>query len=211
MILDFLIVLPIIFGALIGFRDGAVRKLVSIAMTIGAMFVAHYFTQDLASALVTNFNTDPGWAPINAFLILFLSIITLQSILYRLLTGNYKIGGFADRVAGAALGLLHMGLVISIILMMLSIQGIPSRGATKESRSYQPILNIAPRMVDMLATQLPEVKDALERLKRPDTPIREQGTGLQEKVQELIDQSVEEQTERQMKQIQAPADTLRKR
>ncbi len=211
MILDFLIVLPIIFGALIGFRDGSVRKVVSIAVTIVAMFVAHYFTQDLASALITNLNTDPGWAPIYAFLILFLSLITVQSILYRVLTDNYKIGGIADRVAGAALGFLHMGLVISIILMILSIRGIPSRGATKESRSYQPILSIAPRIIDMLSTQLPEVKDALERLKRPDAPILEQGTGLQEKVQELNDTSAEEQTERQMNQMQAPADTLRKR
>ncbi|MGH2568914.1 MAG: CvpA family protein, partial [Bacteroidota bacterium] len=126
MFVDFAIVLPIIFGGLLGFRDGSARKLVSIVVTFGAMFVAKFFMYDLGGVLQRELGTDATWAPLHAYLIIFFCTLFLQSALYRFITGNYKFGGLADRIIGSVLGAVHIALVISIVLAVFAIKDVPS-------------------------------------------------------------------------------------
>jgi membrane protein required for colicin V production len=210
MFIDMVLVVPIVFGGMLGFRDGAVRKFVAIIAAIGALFLAHALTPDLGKLLIENLNVDPAWAPIHAYLIIFLSLVTLVSLLYKVLTDNYKIGGLADRVAGTFFGMLHTAFVLSVILMMFSLKGIPSKSASSESRSYKSILGIAPQMIDMLTTQLPEVKDALHSVTRPELRPLDEIEGIKEKVQDMMEESVEKQTEEQMQKMPSAADSVKK-
>ncbi|MCI0560353.1 MAG: CvpA family protein, partial [Nitrososphaera sp.] len=133
MFVDFAIVLPIIFGGLIGFRDGSVRKIVSIVVAFAAMFIAKFFMDDLGGVFTDYLNTDPSWAPLHAYLIVFFSILFLQSQLYRILTDKYKIGGMADRITGSVLGGLHTALVVSVVLTIFAVKDIPGERTLRES------------------------------------------------------------------------------
>lgn len=208
MFLDFAIVLPIIFGGLLGFRDGSVRKIVSILVTFGAMFVAKLFMHDAGDVLAEQLNTDRGWAPLHAYLIIFFCILALQSLLYRVLTGNYKIGGLADRITGSVLGAIHVALVVSVILAVFEIKGFPSERTVRESRSYTPVRNIASELLNLVTQTVPQVSDTIEKLK-------EQGVGLEladttqaagRGLKGLIESVIKQQADEAQKGVR-PADT----
>lgn len=167
MTLDFLFLLPLVVFAALGFRDGLVRKLVAIACVIGGMFAAQYWQQDLAKLMRRELSVDPADAPIQAYYIIFIGIVLLQSLLYRLLTKGYKIGGIADRIIGSALGLFEGMLIISVILVMFAMQGVPNKKLARDSRMYNLLVGIAPRISDFAVTAVPEVRESLEQLATP--------------------------------------------
>ncbi|MEX1275190.1 MAG: CvpA family protein [Bacteroidota bacterium] len=169
MTLDFLFLLPLIVFAALGFRDGMFRKLVAIVCVIGAMFAAQYFQQDLAKVLRREFAVDPADAPAQAYYFIFIGIVLVQSLLYRLLAKGYKVGGIADRIIGSGLGLFEGMLIISVILVMFSLQGIPNRKLVRESRLYTLLIGIAPRITDIAATAMPDAQKSLKELTTPES------------------------------------------
>lgn len=208
MFVDFAIVLPIIFGGLLGFRDGSVRKIVSILVTFGAIFVAKLFMYDAGDILAEQLNTDRGWAPLHAYLIIFFCILALQSLLYRVITGNYKIGGLADRITGSVLGAVHTALVVSVVLAIFEIKDFPSERTVRESRAYAPVRNIASALLDLVKQTVPQVSDTIEKLK-------EQGVGLEfsdttqaagKGLKEMIESDIRQQAEEALKKVR-PTDT----
>lgn len=208
MFVDFAIVLPIIFGGLLGFRDGSVRKIVSILVTFGAMFIAKLFMYDAGNVLAEQLHTDRGWAPLHAYLIIFFCILALQSLLYRVITGNYKIGGLADRITGSALGAIHTALVVSVVLAVFEIKGFPSERTVRESRAYTPVRNVASALLNLVTQTVPQVSDTIEKLK-------EQGVGFEfsdttqavgKGLKEMIESDFKQQAEEALKTAR-PIDT----
>jgi membrane protein required for colicin V production len=208
MFVDFAIVLPIIFGGLLGFRDGSVRKIVSILVTFGAMFVARLFMHDAGEILAEQLKIDKSWAPLHAYLIIFFCMLALQSMLYRVLTDNYKIGGLADRITGTALGAIHTALVISVVLAVLEMKGFPSERTVRESRAYVPVRNVASALLNLITQTVPQVSDTIEKLKEqgvgldPGDTSRAAGGGLKE----MIDADIKRQAQEALQQPR-PTDT----
>jgi len=211
MFVDFAIALPIIAGGLLGFRDGSVRKFVSILVTFGAMFVAKFLMYDLGDVMVEQLNTDPSWAPLQAYLIVFFCILFLQSVLYRVLTDRYKIGGLADRIGGVALGGVHTALVVSVLVTILAMKDIPGERGVKESRAYEPVRNVSSALLNLVTQTVPQASEAIEKLK-------EQGVGTiitdtlsaSDKMRDMIDKTVKEQADEAAKKMPTARDTLSK-
>jgi uncharacterized membrane protein required for colicin V production len=161
MIIDLLILLPwIAFGAL-GFRDGSARKLVAIATALIAMFLGHWLMHDVGTIFRDLLNVQPADAPVKAYLFIFFFIFFLQAILYRFLTDNYKFGGIPDRIIGVPLGLVEGGIVISVTIFILTMQGPPSRRTIWDSRLYHPTASIAPRIMDMFSSALSSAGESI--------------------------------------------------
>lgn len=167
MIIDLLILLPLIaFGAL-GFRDGSVRKLVAIAVSIIGMFLGQYLMRDLGALLIEHMHTQPATAPMTAYFMIFFMLFFLQSVLYRFLTGNYKIGKIADRVIAVVLGTIEGLIVISVVIFVLTMNGPPSRKTIWDSRLYHPTASIAPQIMDFFANLTSTATKSMEKLTSP--------------------------------------------
>ena len=167
MLIDLLILFPlIVFGAL-GFRDGSIRKLVAITVVILAMFISQYLMHDFGGFLKNNLNVQSSTAPMNAFFMIFFIMFFLQSVLYRFITDNYKIGKIADRVVGVVLGTIEGLIVISVVIFVLTFQGPPSRKTIWDSRLYLPTAAIAPRIMDFFANLIPMATESIEKLTSP--------------------------------------------
>lgn len=202
MTLDFLFLLPLIVFAALGFRDGMTRKLVAIGCVIGAMFAAQYFQQDLAKVLRRELSVDPADATPQAYYIIFLGIILIQSLLYRLLTKAYKIGGIADRIIGSALGLFEGMLILSVILVMFSLQGMPSRKLARDSRLYTLLVGIAPRITDIAATAVPDVQKSLKEMTSPESWKQEGETSQEDTSKDDTSQDGMSEDERFLRQVE---------
>lgn len=156
MLLDLLITGPLILFTALGLRDGIVRKLVAcIAFLIG-LIAGHFFMHDVGEFLVANAGTDPSDGPTYGYLTIFLSVAVVQGILYKLITGGYKIKGIADRIGGTVVGFFEGLLFLSALFYILTLSGIPGRATARDSRFYKPIVNIAPQILDLVTTFNPE-------------------------------------------------------
>ena len=162
--LDILIFVPLLSCIIFGFRDGIVRKVVAIVMMIAGLFVGQIYMHDVGKLL---FNSKQTEAPMYSFLIIFIVIVIVQSLLYRFLAKNYKIGGFIDRVGGLVLGFFEGVLFVSVLLLIFSMSGFPSRDFERGSSFYRPIVNIAPQILDIASTDGP---DAVQKFKEIGTP-----------------------------------------
>lgn len=156
MVLDLFIIGPIIVFTSLGLRDGIVRKLAAcIALLIG-LIVGHYFMHNMSEFLIANAGIDPSDGPTYGFLTIFLSIAIIQGILYKVITGGYKIKGIADRLGGTIIGFFEGLLFLSAIFYILTLSGTPSRATTRDSRFYKSVVNIAPQILDLVTTFNPE-------------------------------------------------------
>ena len=167
MLLDLFLVSPLILYSLLGLRDGIIRKLVSIVAIITALFLAQTFMHDVGQFLIENVGTKPESAPSSAFVCIFLVVTLLASVIYRVTSDNYKIGGVADRVLGGVLGFVQGALIASCLLLMLAFHGSPSRETIRESRLYKPLVNLAPQILDLGAEFGPGAVKNLEKLTSP--------------------------------------------
>jgi len=163
-LLDILIGVPIIVFILFGARDGVVRKLVAIVVMLAGLILGQLFMNPVGSFFAGEGNPD---APMYGFLFTFLGLVILQSILYRTLTTSYKIGGIADRVGGTILGFFEGALFISCMLYIFALSGFPDRVTKRDARFYNPVVNIAPKILDITSTISSE---ALEKLKDTSSP-----------------------------------------
>jgi uncharacterized membrane protein required for colicin V production len=168
MLIDLLILLPVIvFGAL-GFRDGSIRKLVAITVIIIAMFISQYAMHDFGQFLRENMRIQSQTAPMTAFFMIYFIMFFLQSVLYRFITDNYKIGKIVDRVIGVVLGTIEGLIVISTIIFVLTMSGPPSRKTIWDSRLYRPTAAIAPQIMDFFANVIPSTaQKSFESLTSP--------------------------------------------
>ena len=167
MFLDILLISPLILFTLLGLRDGLVRKLVAIAAVVVALFLAQAYMHDVGELLSENVGTSPANAPTMGFLLIFLVVTLFTSVIYRITSDNYKIGGIADKVLGAVLGLVQGALLASCLLLIMAFQGMPSRETVRDSRLYKPLVNIAPQILDLGAEFGPGAVKNLENLTKP--------------------------------------------
>lgn len=167
MLLDLFLLTPLILFTLMGFRDGIVRKLVGIGAIILGLFMAQGFMHDLTEFLASTAGSTQEGSPELSFAIIFFSIILAVSLIYRLTSGNYKIGGIADRILGAVLGCIQGALLASSILLIMAFEGSPSRRTIEDSRMYKPLVNLAPQILDLGAEVGPGAVKNLQDLTKP--------------------------------------------
>jgi uncharacterized membrane protein required for colicin V production len=167
MILDIFIGIPILFFILLGVRDGIVRKLVAIIVLIGGLFLGQLYMHPVGTYLANRGWINSTDAQHDGFLIIFLGLAILQTLLYKILTGSYKIGGVADRIGGTVLGFIEGTIFVSSLLFIFALSGSPDRQTKRDSRFYKSVVNIAPQILDMTSSL--DI-DAFDKLKETGTP-----------------------------------------
>ena len=166
MLIDIMIAVPMLIFILLGLRDGVVRKLVAIAVLIIALYLGQLFMYD-----VGQFLSDHNWIhsenpSVYGFLFIYLGMAVTQGLLYKIVTGGYKIGGFVDRIAGMIFGCIEGAVFLSSLLFIFAMAGFPSRETKRDARLYPPIVNIAPQILDFVSSIN---SDSNENVKGPDT------------------------------------------
>lgn len=162
MLLDLLIGGPLIIFTVLGTRDGIVRKLVATVAMLAGLILGHFFMHSVGEFLIASTAIDPSNGPLYGFLTIFLSVVVLQGILYKVLANGYKLKGVADRIGGTVVGFLEGLLFLSCILYVFALSGTPSRATSRDSKFYRPVVNIAPQILDFISVMEPDVMEKLK-------------------------------------------------
>lgn len=168
--LDLLVVTPIIITLLLGFRDGTVRKLVSVLMAVLSMNLAKIYMGDVGKVLMERFEIESADAPTLGFLTVFFALMLMQSLLYRLLARNYKIGGMVDRILGSVVGFVQGVVVVAAVAYALQLQGFPSQKTVRDARLYTPVANVGTAILRIADVVAPQIDQRLKELTQPSQP-----------------------------------------
>ena len=142
-----------------GFKNGFVKKVISVACLGLALIIATKFAGDISSVLPEPLGISGRAGFFLAFIIIIVGITLSQSLVYKFLIKDL-VEGVWNRIGGIFIGIIEGGLTLSIALILMSIYlHIPSEQTRATSTLYKPIKNFAPVVFDGINTFMPESED----------------------------------------------------
>ena len=185
-IVDAVVILFLLLGAVLGFKKGAIRSLVGLVGTIAVVVIAYYLKNSVADLLynfVPFFDFSGNWqglVTLNillyesiAYVLVFVILYGLLSLILRL-TGIIEkfltmtiILGIPSKIIGAVLGFLE-AVVFSFIILFVLLQFNGSHTFIKESTVAMSILDKTPligAMVNDTYDAIVEISDLQDKYK----------------------------------------------
>ncbi len=166
--LDIILLIPLIFGAYLGYKKGLLLEIVSLFAFILAIIGAFKLV-DLGEELLRPYLPDWEKAlPIVSFILLFVAILLLVNMIGKItkkILDMTLLGGL-DNFAGAVLGLLKWAFGVSLVLWLAqSVEIGVSEEMTKETHIYPIVASIAPFVAESFAEYLPFIQEVFDNLK----------------------------------------------
>ncbi len=159
--LDYIILVVLAVGFILGFKDGLVRKIIGLIGFIVAVFVAFKFYSKLGRVITPFFNNDEYLSSMIAGVVIFLAILLIASLIKRVVHPFDKVNKFINQFLGGIIGAVQIIYFLSAVFLFLNIFSIPARQQASASFSYNFVLNIIPKSVDLLAGKNSKASDYL--------------------------------------------------
>jgi membrane protein required for colicin V production len=120
-VLDLIILLPLLWGAYMGYRKGLLIELISLVVVIVAVMLSFKLLTKGIAIVGSYVTSIPKALPIISFLVLFIVLLLGLSLLGKALKGllHKTIFKDFDKVLGAALGLFKFAFIVSNLLWVI--------------------------------------------------------------------------------------------
>ena len=114
--IDFILAIPLLWGAFMGFKKGLVLELATIAALILGIVGAIKFSGLTATYLNQTFEIAENWIGLISFLVTFIGIVIAVFILGKMLDKTLKLValGLVNRILGMFFGILKYALLVSV-------------------------------------------------------------------------------------------------
>ncbi|SIS49699.1 CvpA family protein [Belliella pelovolcani] len=165
--LDIIILAILTIGTYSGYKQGLFIGIISIVAFFLAILLAFQLMDWGAELLSNKVENLTFMLPFLAFLIIFLIvIISIRALAYLVKkTIDLTMLGSMDNVAGAILGILKTGFILSLLLWVAnSFEFELSETWISESKVYPFLQPIAPFTINILDAYTPIVKEAVESI-----------------------------------------------
>jgi len=165
--LDIIILVFLLIGFALGFRDGLIRKVIGlVGLVLGFVFALQFY-QPFGNFLSPLVNDEIYLAEIVAGFLIFIGMIFLASILKRIIHPLDKVNRFTNQLLGALSGTLQILFFISGFLLFLNIFNFPSIEDRNNSLLYHKIYSVIPVTIDLIigsdSDAMNLVKDFIEQ------------------------------------------------
>jgi len=149
-ILDIILSAILIFGLVRGLMKGFFVEVTSLVGLVLGLYGAIHFSYITANYLKDSVSWSEKYIQIIAFAITFFLIVILISFTGKFLTKVAETAalGIVNKIFGAVLGFLKMGLILSVVLIIFSklnsVMTFVEEEKLETSLLYIPVKNIAP-------------------------------------------------------------------
>ncbi len=166
--LDYLLILPLVYYAYRGVKNGIIHEVLGIVGLILAVFFAFFYMDTLADSFAIIFKRDSPYLPFFTGTLLFIGVLIGTHIVSRSLWGLFKFLklNFINRFFGALFGLLKGGILISALLLFMANIDLPGPVARNNSLFYPYLIDLAPYTYDLIASTFPGLDDFRATLKQ---------------------------------------------
>ena len=166
-IIDIIIVVPPLIGAIGGFKKGFVMEIITLLALILAVIGGFHFLHWGISVLQENFNLSGKFLPFLSFILIFIGIVLLVNAVGKILKKILQMAflGGVDKAAGAVLGGLKWVFFLSLIIWAFQVFGVEIPEHLREkSLLYTYVVSLAPALVDLFGYIIPATTDLLDKI-----------------------------------------------
>ena len=161
-IMDFVLVIVLLIGAVGGYRKGFLSELFSLLGIILGILAGFKLMGIAMVNLSRHYDIDDKILPYVAFGIVFIIVTILVGLLGKFLKSSIEktVLGNADQLAGSILGLLKAAFMASVVLWIISsVQVNLPEHWMEDSWLYPPIASLAPTITSWVAEVFPVFND----------------------------------------------------
>jgi membrane protein required for colicin V production len=150
--IDIIIAIPLLIGALSGFRKGLILEIAGFLALILGLIGGIKLLDFGIRFLSENFHIQSSWLPVIAFLLIFIVIILIVHSI-----------GWIDRISGAVLGVLKWAFTVSALIWLFSHIGMEISEQNKaDSLLYPYVVAFAPKVFSWISEIFPSFTVLLE-------------------------------------------------
>jgi len=166
--LDIILLIPLFFGAYLGFKKGLLLEIVSLLAFFAAIVGAFKLLDFGMKLLQPYFENWEQALPIISFIVLFIAILLIVKMVGKLVKKilDMTLLGGLDNFAGAVIGFLKWAFGVSLVLWLgESIEISISEEMAEGTYVYPIVASIAPFMVDLISAYMPFIQEVFDQLK----------------------------------------------
>ena len=158
--IDMVLLLALLVGAWRGFTKGLILSVASLVGLVGGIWAASHFSSLVADTLAAQISWSENTIHMAALAITFLMVVVGVHLLAKLLEKTLELValGLVNKLAGAAFGLLKVGLVMSFLIAMLNQWTGP--------RTWLPASEVPSVLLGPVEALAPALTPAFSDLKR---------------------------------------------
>ena len=161
-ILDIIIVVIVLIGFVLGYKDGFVRKLIGLIGFILAVFVAIKFASTLGEIIESITGIEIYLSQIIAGIIIFLLVIFIFSVLKRYIHPFDKVNNFINQLVGGLVGAIQILFFISAFLIILNVFSVPSKKSKENSFLYYRTYGVIPSTIEFISQYKAKPKEIIK-------------------------------------------------
>lgn len=145
-LLDFLIIIPILFFALRGIKNGLIGEILGIIGLLAAVYLTFEYMDEVANLIHPLFGAEASYVIFVAAMLIFVVTLLLVQLIDYFSTNFIQLIRLEslNRTLGFFFGLLKGAILISALLLILAGFQIPSERSQQESATYSYIIYLAP-------------------------------------------------------------------
>lgn len=160
--LDYIILLIVLVGFILGFKDGLVRKIIGLVGLILAGALAFEFNSRAGKIITPFFSGDEYLSNLIAGILIFIVVVLITSIIKRIVHPLDKVNKFINQILGAIVGILQILFFTSTFFILLNILGIPNQTDRKKSIFYNPVLDLIPNTIELFLGHKAKASDFIK-------------------------------------------------
>ncbi len=147
--LDFILAVPLVWGAYKGFQRGIIFEIAMLIGVILGLYLAFKVSSLFEGAVGKIVDAQGNTLHIVTFFIVFIAVVLIMILLAKFMEGILKIGNLNafNKIAGACFGLLKFALVVSVVLSVFRPVDVQLGLLTAKTKSgswlYQPVLSVS--------------------------------------------------------------------
>ena len=184
--LDFIILIVLAGGLVVGLRAGLIKQVLSFAGLIVAFVLSFQLMKPVGAMAAGSLGISNDIAPLVGFVLVFLAVqVAVFAVIRSLqaLVGALKLSG-VNRLLGGAVGAFKASLALSVLFLVLGNFEVPSEETREESAFYEPVATMVPATWDYLAEAVPQLEQVSERfgneVKEQISPVEQTGASEEE-------------------------------
>jgi membrane protein required for colicin V production len=152
---DIILIIILVYCFIRGIFRGLLKEISSLIGVLGGFYAAYTYYKE-AGIYLKRWISDPNYINILSFLIIFISIFLIISILGIIIKYILKIVflGWVDRVFGGVFGIMKGILIGSVLLIVFTAFLSSDSSMIKNSRLSQYITTISDKMIKVTPKDL---------------------------------------------------------
>jgi membrane protein required for colicin V production len=160
--IDIIIIIGVLTGFILGFKDGFIRKLIGILGFALAIITAALFAGNVGTMIEIAFGIEFYLAEIIGGIALFFCVILVFTLLKRIIHPFDRVTNIINQLVGGAVGVVQILFFLSTVLLILNIFDLPDNSAKKSSAFYENTSQLLPLTIDYLSNYTPDSKQIIQ-------------------------------------------------